>query len=368
MNENRSFGNSSDMGENVKMPAEIPTEMLTVAPSQTSVRKRFSVLGFGLAIYTAVSLTVVALIIQIVAMIIDPNVINNTVFLNIVSSVALYIFALPCLLGVIYLFKLPSEAPERRKIGVLPLVLIFVVSFGFMYIGSYVGQGVMWGFSKIVGYDYSNMLESMIDYDYMWVTFIFMCVVAPIGEEFVFRKLIIDRTHKYGGLVSILFSGLAFGLMHGNFYQFFYAFALGLVLGYLYYRTGNVWYTVAIHAGINFIGSIVTSYLALGTDRMSIAIEKLDVENIDAVMAFWGEYWFVLLAFIVFFAFMVISMICAIVLPIVFRKKIVIEGCKPLIARKKALSAAFLNAGVIVMILLYAFQFIINLIPPTIGQ
>lgn len=363
MSENQFENNTSNLGDGIEDAAE----MLPIIPSISSVRKKLSILGFGLAIYTAVSLAV-ALIIQIAALIIDPDILDNTVFLNIVSPVALYIFALPCLLLVLYLFGIKGEAPERRKIGILPLFLIFVVSFGLMYIGSYVGQGVMWGFTKIVGYDYSNMLESMIDYDKMWVTFIFMCVVAPIGEEFVFRKLIIDRTHKYGGFVSILLSGLAFGLMHGNFYQFFYAFALGLVLGYLYYSTGNVWYTVAIHAGINFIGSIVTSYIALGTDEMSQALETLDIENTDAIMAFWGDYWFVLLAFILFFAFMVISMISAIVLPIVFRKKIVLERGKPLIARKQALSAAFLNVGVIVMILLYVFQFVLNLIPPTVGQ
>ena len=359
MDENQYFDTSLNCGDNI----DEATVTLPVSPSIPAVRKKFSALGLGLAIYTAVSLAV-ALIIQIVALIIDPEILNNTVFLNIISPVALYIFALPCLLLVIYLFKLKGEAPKRRKIGILPLLLIFAVSFGLMYIGSYVGQGVMWGFTQIVGYDYSNMLESMIDYDKMWVTFIFMCVVAPIGEEFVFRKLIIDRTHKYGGFVSIFLSGLAFGLMHGNFYQFFYAFALGLVLGYLYYSTGNVWYTVGIHAAINFIGSIVTSYLSLGAEKMTVALEALDFQSLDAVIAFYGEFWFVLLAIYVFFGFMVICMLSAIILPIVFRKKIVVQRGQPLVAKDKAFGVAFLNVGVIVMIVLYVFQFVLNLIPP----
>ena len=346
--------------------SETPVEVLPAAPSLPSARKRFSVLGFGIAIYTAVSFSV-AMIIQIIAMIIDPGLLDNSVFLNIVSPVALYIFALPCLIGVLALFKVKGDAPEKREMGILPLLLIFVVSFGLMYIGSYVGQGVMWGFTEMVGYDYSNALESMIDYDYMWVTAIFMCVVAPIGEEFVFRKLIIDRTHKYGGFVSILFSGLVFGLMHGNFYQFFYAFALGLVLGYLYYSTGNVWYCVGIHAGINFMGSVVTSYLDLGTTNMNNALETLDIENVDAVAAFGEKYWFILVAFLAFFAFMLISMLSAIVLPIVFRKKIVLERGEPLLSRKVAFGVSFLNVGVIAMLLLYAFNFVLNLIPPAVG-
>lgn len=357
MNENASFEGYSDGDFADTLPA---------TPSYRSVKRIFSTLGFGLAIYTAVSL-VVALIIQAAALIINKDVANSVVFLNVLSPVALYVFALPCLLGVLALFGVKGEALPKRRIGLLTLLLIFVVSFGFMYIGSFTGQGVMWCFSQAVGYDYSNALESMIDYKYMWVTVIFMCIVAPIGEEFVFRKLIIDRTHKYGGFVSIFFSGLIFGLMHGNFYQFFYAFALGLILGYLYYTTGNMWYCVGIHAGVNFVGSVVTSYLDLGATNMTEALEIVDLADTDAMLAFYGEYWYIMLALLVFFAFVIISMLSAIILPIVFRKRIVLERGELIIPRKKAFSLAFLNVGVTVMLAVYVFEFILNLVPNPAG-
>jgi membrane protease YdiL (CAAX protease family) len=73
-----------------------------------------------------------------------------------------------------------------------------------MYIGSFVGNYVMALASEIVGYDYNNMLESVIDDNNLWVTAIFTVVIAPIGEEFVFRKLIIDRTAKYGCFISVM--------------------------------------------------------------------------------------------------------------------------------------------------------------------
>ena len=341
-------------------------ETLPSAPSERSVKKTFSTLGFGLAVYAAVSL-VVALIIQLVAMAINNDVAENAVFLNIVSPVALYLFALPCLLGVLALFGVKGEAISKRKVGPGALILIFVISFGFMYIGSFTGQGVMWCLSEVVGYNYSNALVSMIDYKYMWVTFICMCIVAPIGEELVFRKLIIDRTHKYGGFVSIFFSGLIFGLMHANFYQFFYAFALGLILGYLYYTSGNVWYCIGIHAGVNFVGSILTSYLDLGATNMNEALETVDFNNLDAMLSFYGEYWFVMVALLVFFAFVVISMLSAIVLPIVLRKRIALERGEPALPRKRAFSLAFLNVGAVVMIAVYVFEFVLNLLPTRVG-
>ena len=54
----------------------------------------------------------------------------------------------------------------------------------------------------------------------MMVTFLYMVICAPILEEYIFRKLIVDRTVKYGQGVAIVLSGLMFGLFHGNLNQF----------------------------------------------------------------------------------------------------------------------------------------------------
>jgi hypothetical protein len=78
----------------------------------------------------------------------------------------------------------------------------------------------------------------------------------------LFRKLLIDRTRGYGDTIAILLSGLLFGLFHGNLFQFFYAFLVGMVLAYVYTRTGRYLPCVAMHAAINFMGSVVTPLLS----------------------------------------------------------------------------------------------------------
>lgn len=359
MNENRSYADS---------PEEKRVENVLLSNSITvgEVRKNFSVIGFGIALYTAVSLVAV-LIIEIIGLSIDPDILENNLFLNLVTPVSLYLFALPILLLVLRLFDVKGESPERKNMSFGAWIAIFFISFGFMYIGSYVGQGVMLGFSTAVGYDYSNALETIIDYDNMWVTAIFICIVAPIGEEFVFRKLIIDRTHKFGGFVSIFFSALIFGLMHANFYQFFYALALGLVLGYVYYSTGNIWYGIGIHSAINFVGSVVTSYLNIGLEEMSEALARLDMGNVDATIEFLKAYWFVILAENAFSILVIVSMILAIILPIKFRYNIILERRSLALPRGKTLGAAFLNVGVIILLAVYIFEFVLNLLPPKVG-
>lgn len=320
----------------------------------------FSRLGFGLALYTLVSFAA-AIVIQIVALLINREFVETMIFQNALSPVALYLFALPVLLLVIGRMK--ADKPQKRKMGFGVWLLILFISFGLMYIGAYTGNFFMSAVSNIVGYDYSNALNSLIDYDQLWITAIFVVIVAPVGEELVFRKLIIDRTKKYGAFVSIFFSALVFGLMHGNFYQFFYAFAVGLVFGYVYYNTGKIHLTIGLHAAVNFIGSILTAYLSRGLESSGLITdtEMTNEQATEAVLNNIGP----LFAFFVFFSVVIAAMACAILMPIIFRKKIKssLVGSELGITAKQSWSIVFANAGVIVMLVVYGLEFILNLIP-----
>ena len=275
------------------------------------------------------------------------------------SPVALYLFALPVLLLVIGGVK--AEKPEKKRMNFGAWLLILFICFGLMYIGAYAGNIFMGAVSEFVGYDYSNALESLIDYDKLWITAIFVVVVAPIGEEIVFRKLIIDRTRKYGAFISIFFSALAFGLMHGNFYQFFYAFAVGLVFGYVYYNTGRISLSIGLHAAINFIGSILTSYLSRGIEGSEL-LNNPELTEEQMVQALMSEA-LPLFALFAFFSVVVSAMVCAIVMPIVLRKRITLECSRLGLTAKQIRAVAFANCGVIVMLVVYALEFMLNLIP-----
>ena len=323
-------------------------------------KRVFSRIGFGLAAFSLISL-VVSLIIQLIVLFVSPEFAETSLFLNLVTPVSLYLFALPAMLLIIG--GLEAKAPEKRKMGFGQWMIILLISFGLMYIGSFVGNYVMNVASAIMGYDYSNMLESVIDGENLWVTAIFVVIVAPVGEEIVFRKLLIDRTQKYGCFISVMFSGLVFGLMHANFYQFFYAFALGLVLGYVYYNTGKIHLTIALHATINFVGSIVASWLTAGTEKMMEALETMDMTDPAVGIGFLVEHGGAMAAMLLFELFAFGAMICAIVLPIVLRKKINIGKGEIEIPRAGVVEVVVRNAGVIVMLAVYAVEFVLNMLP-----
>lgn len=336
-----------------------------------AARKRFNIIGFGFAIFTVITF-VVCQMLSLVAIaaenISGVPVTSSTLFLNAVTPISIYLFALPLLLVFLGVFRIGGTAPQKKRMRFGTILVLFVVGFGLMYIGSYMGQFTMWGLSEIVGYNYSNMLNDMIDYDGMWITVLFLCVVAPIGEEFVFRKLIIDRTHKYGGAVSIFLSALMFGLMHANFYQFFYAFLLGLLLGYVYYSTGKVWYTVALHAAMNFVGSILTAYLQLGLDNFEKAIENLDFEDLAAVGRVYLQHGWAIIAGNAFTVFIMVAMLCAIIIPIIFRRRIILERGESPVPCKRSFAAAFGNVGVVVMLIVYGIQLAQNIILPPLAE
>jgi hypothetical protein len=80
--------------------------------------------------------------------------------------------------------------------------------------------------------------------------FLSMAVMAPVVEELLFRGAIQGHMLRigYSPILAICLSALVFGIVHFNPAQSFFAFLLGLVFGWLYYRTGSVIPGMVAHA------------------------------------------------------------------------------------------------------------------------
>lgn len=363
-NENIDFDtqNTENNQEKIDKPIEADTRQVIENVAfdepkfdEKSAKSVFSRIGFGYLIFSGISM-IVSLVLQIVAMLVSEEFYQSHLFMNLVTPISMYLFALPLLIAF---FRGVKPVPPRKKnIGFGEWVLYLIVGFGFMYIGALIGNYIMSTLSAIVGYDYRNGLETLVDGGSLWVTTIFAVIIAPIGEEIVFRKLLIDRTGKYGCFISALLSGLVFGLMHANLYQFFYAAALGFLLGYLYYTTGRIIYTIAIHAVINLFGSVVSSLLTRG-------LEDIDMSALhgDALIEFFSEHALQLVFVSAYSAFTYAAMLAAIVLPIVFRKRLRFDKGEIEIPSRARTATVFLNVGMICLIVFYVFEMLLSLIP-----
>lgn len=76
-----------------------------------------------------------------------------------------------------------------------------------------------------------------------------IALAAPVGEEMLFRWGIMGHLlhNNRGVTVSIFTSALLFGLIHINPAQVFFATAMGVLLGMLYWKTGNILLPILLH-------------------------------------------------------------------------------------------------------------------------
>ena len=310
-------------------------------------KKVFSRVGWAcftvLAVATVLQLAGVALV-----QVFKPELLATAWFTMVLSFAPLYLAAFP--LGLLILKPLPAQKPIEYKIGFGKLMTFLVMCFSVMYIGNIVGTIINSIIAGIKGTELGNPLYEILNNSNIYLNMIFVVILAPIFEELIFRKLLIDRVRPYGEGIAILVSGLMFGLFHGNLYQFFYAFGLGAMFAYIYVRTGKVIYTIILHAIINFFGGVLTPLIVENLDLE--AISNLDSSDPQKMMelvqgnlpSIVGYGIYVLAIFGVF--------ITGLVLLLTKRKSAVILPTEKQLAKGTGFKTVFLNAGMIFFVLL----------------
>ncbi|MBO4749934.1 MAG: CPBP family intramembrane metalloprotease [Lachnospiraceae bacterium] len=173
-----------------------------------------------------------------------------------------------------------TEIP-KKKLGLGKFLLFVLMSYGIVFPGALIGNLVHGIVTAPVGGAQSAITTLLMTSGMFWRV-LAVGIGAPIFEELVFRKLLIDRTIKYGEFIAIFFSGLAFGLFHGNFQQFFYAFGLGLLFAFVYARTGRIGYTIGLHMVVNMITSVITVFVS--GKYAEYGVQSSDPEVIMAAM------------------------------------------------------------------------------------
>ncbi len=230
------------------------------ANSRMSISSVFSGIGWGLVL-----LYVLGAITQLVAMIyyfaFSEELVPGGVGSYLVTFLPLYLIGFP--LGMWWISRQPKvDGGEHEPFGLLRLGKCFLIACGLAYACSFAGELLNSILIKMFGSGMTNVIEEFVTEDSIVLQLIFLVIAAPILEELVFRKLIIDRTRAFGEKQAIFYSAVLFGLFHGNLVQSLYAFAFGLVLAYVYVKSGKIQYSIAMHMGFNFMGSITAGYIS----------------------------------------------------------------------------------------------------------
>lgn len=86
----------------------------------------------------------------------------------------------------------------------------------------------------------------------VWLGILLYGLAAPFSEELVFRGILYGKARPVlGKTAAMLFSGLLFGIYHGNLVQGIYASLIGTLLCYLYEKEGSLPAPVIFHGMAN---------------------------------------------------------------------------------------------------------------------
>ncbi|MCF0226812.1 MAG: CPBP family intramembrane metalloprotease [Methanobrevibacter sp.] len=219
-----------------------------------NVKNDFSKIGFSYLAMGLISIIIQIIVIAIVSKI-TPTMLTNLNFNTILSAICQYILPIPLFYFMIK--KVKKTKIEKHKITIKKFIIFICISITLMYIGNYIGLGITEIISLVKQSSVLNPAVNLIENSNILINLFLISIIAPIFEEFFFRKLLIDRTIQYGAKISIFISAFMFGLFHGNLNQFFYAFLLGGFFAIVYIKTGNIIYPIILHIITNFSGSVV---------------------------------------------------------------------------------------------------------------
>ena len=105
---------------------------------------------------------------------------------------------------------------------------------------------------------YQQLLDGLIQ-EGSWLSFLITTILAPIGEELIFRGVTIALLEKELPYFVLNFlQAFLFGLYHMNVVQFVYAFGIGLILGLVYKKYNNLKACMLVHGTINLCANLLS--------------------------------------------------------------------------------------------------------------
>lgn len=320
--------------------------------------KQFSRLGLFFAIGSII-IYAVNLCVKLVLPQWKPEWLTNINITLLLSAVSMYCLGFPVVVALAR--RMPKVSLPRKKMTVGQFLLALVMCYPILYCSNLVSTMITAVIGVLKGSAVENPLLNVVTNIDIVFIFVYMVIVAPILEELVFRKLIVDRTARYGEGAAIVVSGVMFGLFHGNLNQFMYAALMGMVLAFLYVKTGNIKVSIGMHMVINFFGGFVSTLMLKAVNYTELMELTQRGASYEELMNFYMENLPGWILFMMYTLFLFAVVITGIVLLIVFRKRFAVAPGEVVIPRGRRFRTIFVNVGMIVYVAFWIGTMIVQL-------
>ncbi len=113
--------------------------------------------------------------------------------------------------------------------------------------------------------EYMNNLSSMLQFNSFGMALFLtagIVLLAPLGEELLFRGFLQQFLEQYWQDITraVLVTSLFFAIIHMNPFWLIQIYILGLMLGYLTWRTGSIWAGFILHSANNFVALMFSNF------------------------------------------------------------------------------------------------------------
>ncbi len=208
---------------------------------------------------------------------------------------SLIIFLLPALLFPYFSGVTPPAFFPQGKIRISTLFIVFLfVTISIPFVNTLVQINKMLPFSpEVLAYleaqqDAADHLVKILlsankGLGGLVLDTLVIAIVPAIAEEFFFRGVLQQILHKMlrNIHVAIILTAFVFSLVHFQFLTFLPRFYLGIVLGYLFYWSRNIWVSITAHFINNFYGVFVSHTLPEGwQDKMDAIGSDISPESL----------------------------------------------------------------------------------------
>ena len=233
-------------------------ETVYVAEKPYTPARDFSWMGFGILVFWIIWQTLVILTGALYSVITDSKGLSLSFALFL--SIACELTAFP-IYFLISKKKVKTEPLQKSGLGFGRLFIYLGVVFFLGIAGNIIGIVLNSVITSNGGKASVSNIEDYIKGNYLMML-IYAGILGPIIEEFLCRKILLDRLHRYGKGIAMVTSGLIFALLHGNLQQFFYTFLVGFFFAYIYLKTGRIRYSIILHMGMNMYSLVLTFVLS----------------------------------------------------------------------------------------------------------
>ena len=171
-------------------------------------------------------------------------------------SVSLFLSAISMLLFLHFIKGYRLKPGLFRSMHAKPLLYSTLLVFSSMFA---LNIFVQWfGLKDNLSEEFDGLVHNVVGV-------VTIALLAPLLEEVLFRGAIQGyMMRRYNPWVAIVYAAVVFGVFHLNPVQSFYAALIGVVFGWIYYRTGSLLSVIVGHVLNNSLATVVLFFFPDG--------------------------------------------------------------------------------------------------------